>query len=170
MVVDRVLVDGIQTIVWFHIPHPPPLTNSRPPFMSFPFITLYDDHRRSYQQQGGGMSGGQIVEPGGTFGLLWQLIDAFAPRQTPRGYLSFPSLVPAAHAAILRISYAGAIEVVRVPMHLGALSTVARTVRLRLGVARRRLAHGYLHPTRWHGGGAQSRPERRGRPGNPDVG
>ncbi len=127
IVVDMVLVDGLQTTVLFHA------TTSD--VSGIPFLTLRDDRGQLYQPQGGASMGGAGFgmgsRSGGWQAFVWnmlQLVPFFRSREEPvRGYMAFASLPPTAHAAIVSVGLAGRTPVVRVPLHLSALSSATAT-------------------------------------------
>jgi len=146
IVVDMVLVDGLQTTVLYHA------TTSD--MSAMPFLTLRDDRGRSYQQGSGGMSGsGFAMRPhvGGLQGFLWdvmRLIPFPGSREPARGYASFASLPPTAHAAVVSIGLAGRTRVVRVPLRLSALSSATTTTVFNRRATWRGVVVTLLHVTR----------------------
>jgi len=148
IVVDMVLVDGLQTTVLFHGTG---VVNN-----NIPFLTLRDEHGRSYQQGGAGMGGpGFAMRPRsqGWQAFAWdvmQLVPFLRSREPARGYASFASLPPTAHAAVVSIGIglAGRTQVVRVPLHLSALSSLTTTTVFNRRVTWRGVAVTRLRVTR----------------------
>lgn len=126
IVVDMVLVDGLRTTVLYHA------TTSD--MSSMPFLTLRDDLGRLYQPQSGasvgGVGFGMGPRSGGWQAFIWgvmRLVPFLTSREPMRGYTAFASLPPTAHAAVVSIGLAGRTRVVRVPLHLSALSSATAT-------------------------------------------
>ena len=115
--VDRVLVDGTQTVVQFHLAAQ---ESGRP--VSLPQIVLRDDTGQSYQEREGGIGGGALAPD--RMGFLSGLLAAFGPAANERGFAAFASLPAGTHTAILRIAYGSRIQFLRVPLNLAALRRI----------------------------------------------
>jgi hypothetical protein len=144
--IDLVLVDGMQTTVLCH---------AMSGGATMPFLTLSYNRGRLYQPRVtslGGSGFAMLRRPGGWQGFLWDLLRLvpFAGANQPaRGYTSFASLPPTVRLAIIRIVSGGRTQIVRVPLHLAALRTLATTVVVRRRASRngivvtlRRVTHG----------------------------
>jgi hypothetical protein len=135
--IDLVLVDGVQTTVLFHVAGGA---------AAMPYLTLSDDHGRLYQPRSTAMGGSgfaMLPRPMGWRGALWdllRLVPFLGAGQPARGYAIFASLPPTVHTAAVRIVSAGNAQAVRIPLHLAALRTLARTVVFR----RRTSRHGMV--------------------------
>jgi hypothetical protein len=80
-----------------------------------------------------------LPRPTGWRGALWdllRLVPFLGAGQPARGYTIFASLPPTVHTATVRIVSAGNVQAVRIPLHLTALRTLARTVVFRRRVSR----------------------------------
>ena len=134
IVVDLVLVDGTRTTVLFHATGP---GDAVPP------LSLSDDRGRTYQPSGTSVWGSGLAmmrRPGGWQGVLWglaRLIPFLDANRPAMGYASFPSLPPTVRAAIVQAGRGA--PAVRVPLHLAALGTMARTVVFQHSVSRQGL-------------------------------
>ena len=120
--VDRVLVDGTQTVVQFHL-----AAQESGQAVILPQITMHDEQGQRYQEREGGIGGGGLAPD--RMGFLSGLLAVFSPLAHERGFAAFASLPSGTHAALLRIAYGSRTQFVRVPLNLASLRPIA-SVRL----------------------------------------
>lgn len=118
VVIDRVLVDGTQTVVQFHL-----AAQESGQQVVLPQIALRDDAGTLYQEREGGIGGGALAPD--RMGFLSGLLAVFSPLAHERGFAAFASLPAGTHAALVRIAYGARTQFVRVPLNLTALRRIA---------------------------------------------
>ena len=116
--IDRVLVDGTQTVVQFHLAAQ---ESGRPVLL--PQIALRDEAGTAYQELEGGIGGGTLAP--GRLGFVSGLLAAFGPAASERGFAAFAPLPAGARMALLRVAYGARTQFVRVPLNLVALRRIA---------------------------------------------
>ena len=116
--IDRVLVDGTQTVVQFHL-----AAQESGKQVVLPQIALRDDAGTLYQESEGGIGGGALAPD--RMGFLSGLLAVFSPPARERGFAAFASLPAGTHAALVRVAYGARTQFVRVPLNLTALRRIA---------------------------------------------